>query len=133
MIPQGDNMKQTPGLRKRPATLRRARSLRRQLTPAEAKLWRRLRDRRAHFKFRRQHPIGSYVLDFFCPEVELAIEVDGDQHARPEQITRDRERSSWLRLHGIEVLRVPAAEVERSAEDVLRGIWQACEMRRIRQ
>ncbi len=87
-------MKQTRGLRRRPATLRRARSLRRQLTPPEAKLWRRLRDRRADFKFRRQHPIGSYVLDFFCPEVRLAVEVDGDQHARREQIIRDRERSS---------------------------------------
>jgi len=60
-------MKQTR-LRQRPATLRRARSLRRQLTPSEAKLWQRLRDRRADIKFRRQDPIGSYVLDFFCPE-----------------------------------------------------------------
>ena len=133
MIPQGDKMKRTGGPRKRPATLRRARSSRRQLTPPEARLWQRLRDRRAYFKFRRQHPIGSYVLDFFCPEARLAVEVDGDQHARPEQITRDRERSSWLRLHGIEVLRVPASEVEKSVEDVLQGIWQACEKRRTRR
>jgi very-short-patch-repair endonuclease len=96
-------------------------------------LWQRLRDRRAHFKFRRQHPIGSYVLDFFCPEARLAVEVDGRQHARLERIARDRQRSSWLRLHGIEVLRVPAAEVEGSVEDVLQGIWQACEKRRTRR
>ena len=126
-------MKRTGGPRKRPATLRRARSFRRQLTPPEARLWQRLRDRRAHFKFRRQHPIGSYVLDFFCPEARLAVEVDGRQHARPERIARDRQRSSWLRLHGIEVLRVPAAEVEGSVEDVLQGIWQACEKRRTRR
>jgi len=131
VIPQGENtVKQTRSLRKRPATVRRARSLRRRLTPAEAKLWQQLRHRNADFKFRRQHPIGSYVLDFFCPEARLAVEIDGDQHARPEQITRDRERSSRLRLRGIEVLRVPAAEVERSVEDVLQGIWQACEKRR---
>jgi len=126
-IPKGESMNRNRGLCKSPATVRRARSSRRQPTPAEAKLWRRLRDRRAQFKFRRQHPIGRYVLDFFCPEAMLAVEIDGDQHSRREQIRHDQERSAWLKVHGVDVLRVPAAEVERSVEDVIQGIWEACE------
>ena len=119
-------------LRKRPATLRHARSMRRQLTPSQGKLWRRLRDRRAEFKFRRQHPIGRYILDFFCPEARLAIEVDGDQHAQPEQLQHDRRRTAWLRLHGIFVMRVPVAEIERSVDDVMHVIWGTCQRRRPR-
>ena len=119
-----------PKLRKHPTTLRLARSMRRDLTPTEAKVWNRLRGRRADFKFRRQHPIGPYILDFYCDEVTLAVEIEGDQHAGPEQIRHDRKRTAWLRRRGIDVMRVPVAEVERSVEVAMLGIWEACEKRR---
>jgi very-short-patch-repair endonuclease len=106
--------------------------LRRTLTPSEAKLWRHLRDRRAEFKFRRQHPIGPYVLDFYCPEAKLAVEVDGRQHAEPDQVRRDQERTIELGLQGVRVMRIPAAEVERSIEVVLQAIWESAAERRRR-
>ncbi len=82
----------------------KARALRRAETRAERRLWSRLRDRRlGGHKFRRQHPIGPYVVDFLCTEKWLAVEVDGGQHAA--RGTSDQARTCWLEARGIRVVR----------------------------
>ncbi|MFL6728957.1 MAG: endonuclease domain-containing protein [Sphingomicrobium sp.] len=85
-----------------------ARRLRRELSLPEKLLWIRLRG--AEVRFRRQHPIGSYVLDFYCAAAKLAIEVDGAAHDHGDRPHRDDIRVDWLKRHGIEVLRIPAKE-----------------------
>jgi very-short-patch-repair endonuclease len=96
----------------------RARVLRRALTPPEARLWVHLRRRAlAGLRFRRQHPIGVYVLDFYCAEAKLAIEVDGESHAG--RAVHDARRTRWLEARGIAVLRFPAEEVRVNLDAVL--------------
>lgn len=78
--------------------------MRRNATEAEKRLWPRLRNRRLDgFKFVRQRPIGTYIVDFACPSAKLVIELDGSQHA--EQASRDETRSGYLNNEGWEVLR----------------------------
>ena len=82
----------------------RARQLRCQQTDVEAKLWMRLRDRQlSGAKFRRQHPIGPYVVDFCCPDCGLVVELDGGQHA--DQTARDTVRTRFLEAEGYRVIR----------------------------
>ena len=100
------------------------RQLRRQLTPQERRLWYLLRDRRfARFKFRRQHPVGPYILDFACCHVHLAIELDGGQH--DERAGYDARRTAWLRLQGWRVLRFWNNELMENEEAVLARILEA--------
>ncbi|WP_255354028.1 endonuclease domain-containing protein [Brevundimonas sp. Leaf363] len=69
-------------------TQSRASSLRKRMTPPEARLWTCLKGRAVGgLKFRRQHPVGSYILDFYCAEVKLAVEIDGSGHQHPDQAT----------------------------------------------
>src|SRR5437016_359571 len=83
-----------------------ARRLRRDQTEEERQLWRALKAGRfAGFKFRRQHPKGQYLLDFFCPMARLAVELDGFQHGLPDHLQRDEERTRFLAGEGIEQLR----------------------------
>ena len=82
----------------------RARILRKNSTDAERKLWQHLRRYQINgYKFRRQHPIGPYVVDFVCFEKRLIIEVDGGQHA--QQVEDDNARTEWLQSQGFQVLR----------------------------
>ncbi|MCY1434031.1 hypothetical protein D9M68_832110 [compost metagenome] len=100
-----------------------ARELRRSSTDAENLVWRRLRGRQlAGLKFRRQHPVGAYVLDFFCAEKQLAVEIDGGQHYQDGH--RDEVRDLWLAGQGILVLRVSAREAMLEADAVLEWILQ---------
>jgi very-short-patch-repair endonuclease len=100
-----------------------ARGLRRAQTPAEKKLWDALRDRRlVKLKFRRQHPFGRFVLDAFCVEQQLEVEVDGDWHNRPEQAAYDEERVAFLQANGIKVVRFSNNEVLNDLKSVLRRI-----------
>ena len=83
-----------------------ARQLRKNQTPAEVLLWSTLRSRQlSEYKFRRQHPVGNYILDFYCSEAELAIEIDGGQHADEKECQRDNERTAILNDLGIQVVR----------------------------
>jgi len=111
------------------STVRRARRLRRQLSPAEVKLWCELRARPGGLKFRKQHPAGPYVLDFYCAAVRLVVEVDGAFHDRGGAPTRDAERDAWLARFGVATLRVPAAELYRDTDAVVRGIVQTARAR----
>ena len=101
-----------------------ARSLRLQQTDAESLLWLLLRNRRLGFKFRRQHPVGKYILDFYSHEAHLAVELDGGQHNAADVILKDERRSGDLRSKGIEVLRFWDHEVLTSTEAVLEKIYQ---------
>jgi len=106
-----------------PEMLERVRELRKNATEAEAFLWELLRDRQlAGFKFRRQHPLGGTILDFYCHEVHLAIEIDGAVHKEPEQAQHDAERSAYLNEQGIRVIRFWNHEVLNQTDAVLKKI-----------
>jgi len=108
------------------STIRRARELRRKLTPPEARLWVALRQNKLHLRFRRQHPIGPYVLDFYCDAAKLAVEVDGQGHLG--RVAQDERRDAWLSARGIRTLRIPAVSVRDNLEGVLATIREvACE------
>ena len=104
----------------------RARSLRREMTLPEGLLWRELRLRPEGFKFRRQHPIGPVVVDFYCPAAKLVIEVDGEAHGMGDNPRRDIERDAWLRREGLRVLRIPASDVLRDLVSVVTQILAEC-------
>jgi len=100
-----------------------ARGLRRTMTDAERRLWRHLRNRELlGWKFRRQHPIGPYVVDFVCLEAMLVIDADGGQH---NASTSDRCRDDYLRSEGFRVLRVWNHDVLTDASSVLQAIVDA--------
>ena len=106
-------------------TLARAREFRQMLTPAEKLLWNRLRNRQlSGFKFRRQHPTDSYILDFYCPEKHLAIEIDGDSHE--ERLRYDQIRTEFLKKYGYKVIRFSNHQVHFEINSVLDEILQAC-------
>ena len=88
-----------------------ARRLRRGMTLPERMLWRELRGKPDGVKFRRQHPLGRYVLDFYCPAAKLAIEIDGIAHGMGDRPVQDVARDAFVRAQGIEVVRVAAREV----------------------
>jgi very-short-patch-repair endonuclease len=98
------------------------------MTLPEVVLWEHLRDGRLDgLRFRRQHPIGPYVLDFYCAAARLAVEVDGAIHDYAEQISRDARRDEWLMGQGIGVLRLMAVDVldDDRLEGALRMIAEA--------
>jgi very-short-patch-repair endonuclease len=97
-----------------------ARSLRVAMTDAERRLWSRLRLGQLGAKFRRQHPLGPYVVDFACLDPRLAIEVDGSQHL--EQVGYDERRTAWLQGRGFRVLRFAANDVLANTDGVLTAI-----------
>lgn len=101
--------------------VQRAREMRKQATPSEVILWEKLRHGRLGVRFRRQHPVPPYILDFYAAEVLLAIEVDGAGHSE----ARDARRDAWLARSGIRVLRVKAWLVERRVSVVLDAIRAA--------
>ena len=106
----------------RPESTRRARQLRRKMTLPEVVLWQILRKRPNGLKFRRQHPAGPYVLDFYCSDARLAIEIDGEVHSRGDQPEKDMARDAWLQKSGIGTLRIPAVELLEDADAVMRWI-----------
>ena len=104
---------------------RNARRLRRELSLPETLLWVRLRG--SDVRFRRQHPIGPYVLDFYCPSAKLAIDVDGFAHDTGDRPQRDEARTNWLNGAGVEVLRVPAKDVLADPDAVADALLRLCE------
>jgi very-short-patch-repair endonuclease len=99
----------------------RARRLRREGTGVERKPWQKLRNAQIDgASFRRQHPAGRYILDFYCPALQLAIELDGGQHAQAE--SRDRERDEWIKQRGVTVLRFWNSDVRENLSGILEVI-----------
>jgi adenine-specific DNA-methyltransferase len=104
----------------------RAKTLRKNLTDAERWLWQRLRNRElSGWKFRRQHSIGPYIVDFVCIEKRLVIELDGGQHA--ENLESDAKRSEYLKQRGYRILRFWNNDVLREGEAVLSVILSCLE------
>jgi len=93
-------------------------SLRKSATPQEIILWSRLRNNQLGYKFRRQHSVGKYIVDFYCSEKRLIIEIDGSQHIE-EQKQYDEERSKYLESLNFKVLRFWDNEVNNNLEGVL--------------
>lgn len=109
-----------------PVQLKFARQLRREATDAETLLWRHLRGRQlAGQKFRRQHLISPYVLDFYCEELCLGIELDGGQHYVDEGREHDRRRAAYLQGEGVRLLRFSNREVLLELHAVLERIYLA--------
>lgn len=87
------------------------------MSPPEVRLWLRIRSRKdTGITIRRQHPVGPFVLDFYCPEARLAIEVDGAQHTFDKAAAYDMRRDAWLADQGIETMRVPAVHIMQDAD-----------------
>ena len=100
-----------------------AKNLRKRSTDVERLLWSHLRAGRFEgLKFRRQHPIGQYIADFVCLERKLIIELDGGQHAFPDEASKDRQRDAWLEKEGYTVVRFWDNEVLMNTSGVLEAI-----------
>ena len=112
------------------AEIARARQLRQTETWAEKLMWRWLRDRRfSGYKFRRQHPLGDFYLDFFCEEAELNIELDGGQHGFPDQRKHDLEWEKYLVSRGIKTLRFWNSHLRRNPQSIRDTIFEALQKR----
>ena len=103
----------------------RAKRLRREQTPMERKLWERLRGKQLYgLKFRRQHPIDRFIVDFYCPAHKLVIEIDGRSH--DEQLSHDEKRTVWLEKLGYKVIRFTNDQIGRHCDAVLGEIGRVC-------
>jgi very-short-patch-repair endonuclease len=99
--------------------------LRENMTAVERKLWYSLKDRRFYdLKFRRQHPVGPYIVDFYCAEKHLVVELDGGQHAVNDK--QDRERDYYLEREGYSVIRFWNNEILANIEGVLQRLKEHC-------
>ncbi len=110
-----------------PTIISRARELRRASTPAERKLWSALRSKQlCGLKFRRQHPLPPYIVDFYCHEKRLVVELDGGHHNEVARTAYDLERTAWLQAQGLRVIRFWNHEVEINLVGVLEAIARVC-------
>ena len=105
-----------------PEIFERAKALKRSMTKAEKILWHELRDSKLKHKFRRQHPIDKFIVDFYCHELNLVIELDGDVHDLEEVKERDEGREEMLKEYGLKVLRFKNDDVFERLNWVMREI-----------
>jgi very-short-patch-repair endonuclease len=104
------------------ATVVKAKCLRRAMTLPEVLFWAAVRSEQVGLKFRRQHPFGPYILDFYCDELKLAVEIDGSGHDTPEQMRHDARRTAFLEAKGLTVYRLAATDVLRDLNAALEGV-----------
>jgi very-short-patch-repair endonuclease len=116
-------------LRIHPTIRQFARELRQPQTPAEATLWRHLRNRNLKYKFRRQHPIDFFIIDFYCAEAKLLIEIDGPSHLEKEQKDYDQARTEYLETIGYKVIRFTNDDVRYNIHAVVTAILEEAEKR----
>ena len=109
--------------------LNNARNLRKNQTEQEKKLWKLVRNYNFHgFKFRRQEPIGNYIVDFVCMEKKIVIELDGGQHNEPEHIKYDNERTAFLESKGFKVIRFWNNDVNENIDGICQKLQQEFEV-----
>ena len=96
--------------------------LRNQATPAERLLWQLLKSSKSGYKFRRQHSLGNFVVDFYCAKEKLAVELDGDVHYSDEATQKDKDRTKYLNENGIRVVRFDNDAVMHRAEAIVEKI-----------
>lgn len=103
----------------------RARTLRVEQTNAEEKLWQKLRGRRlARWRFRRQHPVDRFIVDFVTLDGKLIVEVDGATHSTDAELKRDAERTRILESMGFHIVRVTNEDVRENIEGVVETLWE---------
>ena len=107
-------------------SMKAARRLRRGMSPPEVRLWNRLRRSPSGVRFRRQHPIGPYVADFYCPAAKLVIEVDGMVHDFAGPAARDDFRNAYISSLGLRLIRIPAADIFADADAVAQSLISLC-------
>ena len=106
-----------------PDNIPRARQLRQDQTPPEVVFWSRVKAHRLHgLKFRRQHPLGPYVADFYCSEAQMVIELDGSTHAH--RVATDRARDAWMHDRGILVVRIPVWKLSKDPDWIVARVGQ---------
>jgi leucyl-tRNA synthetase len=110
-----------------PVILQRAREMRHPQTPAEATLWRAVRGRNLIYKFRRQHPIDRFIIDFYCAQAKLCIELDGESHLEPGQMEYDKARTEYLEYLGYKVIRFTNNDVRYNIHAVVDAIVKEIE------
>jgi very-short-patch-repair endonuclease len=109
-----------------PIILQHAREMCHPQTPAETTVWRYLRNRNLGFKFRRQHPIVRFIIDFYCAELKLCIEVDGNTHLEEDQLEYDAARTEYLEMPGRKVIRFTNEDVRYNIQAVIQAIRETC-------
>ena len=103
--------------------VRNARELRNNMTKAEIILWSRLREKKINgYKFRRQQPIFDYIVDFYCNELKLIIEVDGEIHSLPEKTNYDLRRDNILKINGYHIIHLTNLEIETELDSTINKI-----------
>jgi very-short-patch-repair endonuclease len=110
-------------------TIHFARTLRKKMSLPEVLLWVQLKEHPGGYQFRKQHPLGHYVLDFACIRARLAIEVDGESHNRGHRPDHDTIRDAFVITQGFRTIRIPAVDVLKNMEDVVTFIVEACQER----
>ena len=110
-----------------PPLLQRARELRHPQTPAEATLWRALRNRNLNIKFRRQHPIDHFIVDFYCAQARLCIELDGGTHFESSQEEYDAARTAFLQALDYKVIRFTNHDIRYNLNAVMDEIIRTIE------
>jgi very-short-patch-repair endonuclease len=117
----------TKAFNKKSLTLRR-RALRRTMSKAEIILWKELSRKQLHGTiFRRQYSIDQYVIDFYCPHLKLAIEIDGDSHFMPGAEDYDKGRQEYIEAYGIQFLRFTNSDIYENIDGVCQTIWEKIE------
>jgi len=109
-----------------PGHFERSRELRHEASPPERMLWSALRNKQLGYKFRRQHPIGPYIADFYSREAHAVVEVDGSTHFTEESVAYDAGRDAYMRALDLDVLRFTTAEVQQNLEGVCLAIQDQC-------
>ena len=105
-----------------PNVFKNASKLRENMTETEKKLWEYLKTKPMKYKFRRQHPIGGYILDFYCHKLSLSIEIDGGYHLKKEQKEKDKERTNYLSSIGISEIRFTNNEILNNFQQIIERI-----------
>jgi very-short-patch-repair endonuclease len=100
----------------------RARQLRQMMSLPEVLLWRALRERPGGFKFRRQHPSGPYIADFYCHAARLVIELDSEAHGRGDRPSRDAARDAWFAARGLFTIRLAASDLLDDLDAIVRHL-----------
>lgn len=108
-------------------TKQQRRQLRKEATGTEKILWFKIRNNQLSYKFRRQHSVGNYVADFYCPEKKLVIELDGEVHGNELRTSHDLRRDDFLRQNGLKVVRYTNEQILKNLDAVIQDIINHCQ------
>jgi very-short-patch-repair endonuclease len=115
-----------PNFYNKPSQKQIRRNLRKTMPKGEAILWRKLRNNQITYKFRRQYGINNVIVDFYCPKLRLAVEIDGITHEDPTVQNKDKKKTFLLKKHEIRILRIPSSEIFENLDTVIQLIYSEC-------